>query len=86
MTLIRSHRLRGINIMLGLVAILMLSACDAAQNNEAQVPVTSIQKLLGHAQLRSTEVYMHISDPKVQQDYETAMSLILKRSTWAVPL
>ena len=40
MTLIRSHRLRGINIMLGLVAILMLSACDAAQNNEAQVPVT----------------------------------------------
>jgi site-specific recombinase XerD len=53
---------------------------------EAQVPVTSIQKLLGHAQLRSTEVYMHISDPKVQQDYETAMSLILKRSTWAVPL
>jgi site-specific recombinase XerD len=40
---------------------------------EARVPVTTIQRLLGHAQLRSTEVYLHISDPQVQSDYETAM-------------
>jgi len=40
---------------------------------EARVPVTTIQRLLGHADLRSTEVYLHISDPQVQEDYDAAM-------------
>ena len=40
---------------------------------ESRVPVTTIQRLLGHSQLKSTEVYLHISDPQVQADYETAM-------------
>ena len=40
---------------------------------EARVPVTTIQRLLGHARLRTTETYLHISDVQVQADYEAAM-------------
>jgi site-specific recombinase XerD len=43
---------------------------------EARVPVTTIQKLLGHARLKTTEVYMHISDSQVQEDYQTAIMQI----------
>jgi len=44
---------------------------------EARVPVTTIQRLFGHARLRSTEVYLHISDAQVQADYEAAMQEII---------
>jgi site-specific recombinase XerD len=43
---------------------------------EAGVPVTSIQKLLGHVRLRTTQTYLHISDGAVQADYEAAMRQI----------
>lgn len=46
---------------------------------EARVPVTTIQRLLGHARLRTTEIYLHISDSQVQEDYETAMREVLRR-------
>jgi integrase/recombinase XerC len=46
---------------------------------EARVPVTVIQRLMGHARLRTTEVYLHISDSQVQEDYETAMREVLRR-------
>jgi site-specific recombinase XerD len=46
---------------------------------EARVPVTSIQRLLGHVRLRTTEVYIHISDRQVQADYEAAMRQITDR-------
>ncbi len=46
---------------------------------EAHVPVTSIQRLLGHVRLRTTEVYLHISDQQVQADYEAAMVQIADR-------
>ncbi len=36
---------------------------------EAGVPVTTIQKLLGHQHLRTTQVYLHISDQQVQANY-----------------
>lgn len=45
---------------------------------EAKVPVTTIQRLLGHARLRTTEVYLHISDSQVQVDYDTAMREIIQ--------
>jgi site-specific recombinase XerD len=48
---------------------------------EAQVPVTTIQRLLGHARLRTTEVYLHISDQQVQADYEAAMRVVDARLT-----
>ena len=46
---------------------------------EARVPVTSIQRLLGHARLRTTETYIHLSDPQLQADYEAAMRAVLQR-------
>jgi len=46
---------------------------------EARVPVTSIQRLLGHARLRTTEVYIHISGGQVQADYDAAMQQITRR-------
>jgi site-specific recombinase XerD len=47
---------------------------------EARVPVTTIQRLFGHARLRSTEVYLHISDAQVQADYDAAMQAISQAS------
>lgn len=46
---------------------------------EARVPVTSIQRLLGHAQLRTTEIYLHVSDYQIQADYEAAMREVVHR-------
>ena len=46
---------------------------------EAGVPVTSIQRLLGHVRIRTTETYLHISDRQVQNDYEAAMEQISQR-------
>jgi len=46
---------------------------------ETRVPLTSIQRLLGHARLRTTEIYLHISDKQVQTDYEAAMAEIVRR-------
>jgi site-specific recombinase XerD len=46
---------------------------------EAHVPVTTIQQLLGHARIRTTEVYLHISDQQVQADYKAAMAEIDRR-------
>ena len=46
---------------------------------EAGVPVTSIQRLLGHIRLRTTQTYLHISDRQVQANYESAMEQISQR-------
>jgi site-specific recombinase XerD len=46
---------------------------------EARLPVTSIQKLMGHAQLRATEIYLHISDAQVQKDYQSAIDGIAQK-------
>jgi integrase/recombinase XerC len=46
---------------------------------EARVPVTTIQRLFGHARLRTTELYIHLSDPEVQASYEAAMIEITRR-------
>jgi site-specific recombinase XerD len=43
---------------------------------EARMPVTSLQRLLGHARIRTTQVYMHISDVQVQADYRAAMEQV----------
>jgi site-specific recombinase XerD len=46
---------------------------------ETRVPITSIQRLLGHARLHTTQVYLHISDSQVQVDYEAAMQSVIQR-------
>lgn len=46
---------------------------------EARAPVTTIQKLLGHACLQTTELYIHISDSLVQADYQTAIQEVIRR-------
>ena len=46
---------------------------------EARVPVTTIQKLMGHAQINTTEIYLHIADKQVQEDYEAAMEQVMER-------
>ncbi len=38
----------------------------------AEVPVTTIQKLLGHSWLETTQIYVAANDRQVQQDYYTA--------------
>jgi integrase/recombinase XerD len=46
---------------------------------EARVPVTSIQRLFGHSRLRTTELYLHITNSQVQADYEAAMEHVTQR-------
>jgi site-specific recombinase XerD len=38
----------------------------------ADMPVTSIQKLLGHAWLETTQTYVAANDRQVQADYDAA--------------
>lgn len=45
---------------------------------EAHTPITSIQRLFGHARLKSTEVYLHISDAQAQEDYLAAMEQVMR--------
>jgi site-specific recombinase XerD len=45
---------------------------------DAGMPVTSVQRLLGHARLSTTQLYLHVSDPKVQADYEAAIEQVVQ--------
>lgn len=46
----------------------------ARQLTESGMPVTSLGKLLGHAQVSTTQIYTAGADPKLAQAYQTAMS------------
>jgi site-specific recombinase XerD len=46
---------------------------------EAGMRVTSIQRLMGHSRIRTTQIYLHISDRQVQDDYDAAMVEIDRR-------
>jgi site-specific recombinase XerD len=46
---------------------------------EAGMPATSLQQLLGHQRIRTTELYIHISNRKVQADYEAAMAQVMEQ-------
>jgi site-specific recombinase XerD len=46
---------------------------------EAGVPPTTIQRLLGHVRLRTTQLYLCISDQQVQADYQAAMQQLDRR-------
>jgi site-specific recombinase XerD len=56
----------------------------ARQVTEAGMPVTSLGKLLGHAQITTTQIYTAGADPQLAQAYQTAMSH-LERTAFPVP-
>jgi site-specific recombinase XerD len=43
---------------------------------EVGMPVTSLQALLGHRSLRTTQIYVHVADPLVRRDYFESMHRI----------
>ena len=46
----------------------------------ADVPVTSVQKLLGHASLRTTQLYIRVADSQVERDYHAGISKVIQGS------
>jgi site-specific recombinase XerD len=46
---------------------------------EAGMPVTTIRRLLGHKRLRTTQLYVHVSDRQIQADYEAAIEQVSQR-------
>ncbi|MBK6794083.1 MAG: tyrosine-type recombinase/integrase [Anaerolineales bacterium] len=44
---------------------------------EASMPVTSLQKLLGHCSPRTTQRYVNLSNPALQADYDRAIQKAL---------
>lgn len=45
----------------------------ACQMIAAGVPVTSVQKMLGHSSLKTTQLYIEVSDRQVEQDYHAGI-------------
>ena len=52
----------------------------ARQMTEAGMPITSLGKLLGHAQITTTQIYTAGADPELAQAYQTAMSRLVEPS------
>jgi integrase/recombinase XerC len=48
----------------------------ARQLTEAGMPITSLRKLLGHAQISTTQIYTAGADPKLAQAYQAAMQRV----------
>ena len=43
----------------------------------AGVPVTSVQKMLGHASLRTTQLYVQVADRQVERDYHAGIQKVI---------
>lgn len=52
----------------------------ARQLTEVGMPITSLGKLLGHAQITTTQIYTAGADPELAQAYQTAMSRLVEPS------
>ncbi len=52
----------------------------ARQLTEAGMPITSLGKLLGHAQITTTQIYTAGADPALAQAYQTAMRHLVEPS------
>jgi site-specific recombinase XerD len=44
----------------------------------AGVPVTSVQKMLGHTSIRTTQLYVRIADRQVEQDYHAGIQKVIE--------
>lgn len=44
----------------------------------ADVPITSVQKLLGHHSIYTTQLYIEVTDNKVEREYQAAMAKVAK--------
>jgi len=52
----------------------------ATQMLNADTDLSTIQDLLGHNSIRTTQRYCRISNPKVRRDYFKAMEIIMQRT------
>jgi site-specific recombinase XerD len=43
----------------------------------AEVPVTSVQKMLGHTSIRTTQLYVNVADRQVEQDYHVGIQKVI---------
>jgi site-specific recombinase XerD len=57
----------------------------ATQLLNAEVEVVTIQDLLGHSCIGTTERYCTVSNIKVMKDYFKAMEVIMQRQTRGIP-
>ena len=55
----------------------------ATQLLNADADLVTIQELLGHMRIKTTQRYCRVSNPKVQRDYQKAMELIMARTARA---
>ena len=44
----------------------------------AEVPVTSVQKMLGHTSIRTTQLYVSVADRQVEQDYHAGIHKVIE--------
>ena len=44
----------------------------------AGVPVTSVQKMLGHTSIRTTQLYVRVADKQVEQDYHAGIQKVIE--------
>jgi site-specific recombinase XerD len=49
----------------------------------ADVPITSVQKLLGHTSLRTTQLYIRVADVQVERDYHAGIQKVLRAAAAA---
>jgi integrase/recombinase XerD len=47
----------------------------------AEVPVTSVQKMLGHVSLRTTQLYVEVADRQVERDYHAGIQKVIENSS-----
>jgi len=57
----------------------------ARQLTEVEMPITSLGKLLGHAQVTTTQIYTAGADPELSQAYQKAMSRLENNSASSLP-
>ena len=48
---------------------------------ESKLPITTLQKLLGHHSPRTTQGYVHLSNPVLRDEYNRAIALVLESAS-----